>query len=144
MLPVRRAQFFPAPSRAAKSRRPLGKSDGRIRMSYRPSILIHDEDDRQARVEQLSGTLSRRLLHDFENFLKGNDRHHCRNDLVAVHYRRSNGQSHFLTRPDDLRPTNDYTAGAHAGEHVTDALVDFLSLDQVRLKRAMNFALDRA
>ena len=82
-------------------------------------------------------------MHYFENFLKGNDRHHRRHNLVTVHYRRSNGQSHLLTGPNDLRPANDDAARAHAGEHVADALVDFFSLDQVRLKRAMNFSFDR-
>src|SRR5262249_27807765 len=116
-----------------------------FRMSYCTSVLVHDENDWKSGVQKFSLTLRSWLLNGIEDFLKRHNRHDCGYDLLigcAAEYRFGNGQRHLLSGANHLRATNYQSTIIHVCHDLTHARIDFFQLDHVRLKSAMQGAVD--
>src|SRR5262249_15144599 len=86
-----------------------------------------------------------RLLHGVEDFLKRNDRDHCCNDVLVVcttEYGFRDRERHLLSRTNDLRPANYEATTIHVREHFANAGVNFIELDYVGLKGAVQSSIN--
>src|SRR6185369_2954068 len=104
------------------------------------TVLIDHKNHRQASVQQLALALRRRLLNRIEDFLKRHYRDDCRDHFLIIRttqHRLSDRERHFLSGTDDLGATDDEPAPVHLCEHLADSGVNFLELDHVGLKSAM-------
>ena len=94
------ARFLPILYHFQIRHRLFRESDTRIGVSYRTAILIDNKNHRQSRVQHFTFALGSDLMNSLENFLKGNDGHHGRDNVAiarATHDRNRNRERHFLT-----------------------------------------------
>src|ERR1041385_440787 len=114
-------------------------------MCDRAAVLIDDEHDRKSCVQQVAFALGSRLLYRVEHFLKRHDSDNGSHDLLiicATEHWLGDGQRHLLSGTNHLWTADDKTAPVHVRQHFADALVNLFQLDHVRLKRAMQRAVD--
>ena len=116
-----------------------------FRVRDRAAVLIDDEDDGKACVQQLTFALRSRLLHRVKDFLKRDDRDDRRDDVLivcAAEYRLGNRQRHLLSGTDDLRTAHD-APRPFMRQDFAHARVDLFEPDHLGLKRTVQRAVDR-
>jgi hypothetical protein len=112
-------------------------------MGHRPAVLVNDEYNRQTSIQQLTFTLGSRLMHSFEDILKRNYGDYRRHHIMSfdtAHHRRCNGERHLLSRTNNLWPAYNHPASAHFCQHFANALINFFTLYDIRLKRFVQLA----
>src|SRR5690349_16747712 len=116
-------------------------------MRDRATVLIDHEHDRQTCVQQFTLALGSRLLYGLKDFLKRHDCNDRRDNVLIVWTTQHwfcNRERHFWSGTNNLRAADDETTTIHFRQDLADARIDFIELDHILLKCAMECSIDGA